>query len=93
MKTLSRGRLALLLLLVSNCAFALQSEEAARLLKEADSVKLSNYGEFTAILHSLEQQSKDLSASQREYLRYYQGWKSAYDGDDAAAIAEPAGAK
>ena len=80
------GGLALLLLLLSNYAVALQPEEAARLLTKADTIKFSNYGEFTAILQSLAEQSRDLSASQRQYLRYFQGWKSAYDGDYDTAI-------
>ncbi|HWM69743.1 MAG TPA: GGDEF domain-containing protein [Steroidobacteraceae bacterium] len=82
------GGLALLLLFVSNYAAAIQPDEAARLLRKADTIKLSSYGEFAAIVQSLEQQSKDLSVSQREYLRYFQGWKSAYDGDYDTAISK-----
>jgi diguanylate cyclase (GGDEF)-like protein len=85
---LSPGGLGLLLPLLMHWAGAVAPAEADRLLKRADLVKIGNHSEFTVILKSLEDESRDLSLAQREYLHYLEGWKSAYDGDYEAAIAK-----
>jgi diguanylate cyclase (GGDEF)-like protein len=59
---------------------ALDSEEADRLLKKADTVKSSNYAEFLTLMAQLEKDRKALSQSQLQYTEYLKGWKAAYDG-------------
>ena len=68
-------------------AAAFQPAEAAALLQRADRIKTSDPAGFTALLNSLETQSKDLSAPQQELVRYLRGWKSAYDGEYDTALA------
>lgn len=56
------------------------------LLREADAVRLSDYGRFSSLLHSLEAHSGQLDPAQLQRLRYLEGWQSAYQGNYAAAI-------
>ena len=55
-----------------------------QLLKRADSLRLSNHAEFTAIMQRID--SKALSPAQRDYFTYLNAWSSAYDGDYQVAI-------
>lgn len=75
-----------LLLLFVNGALASDTEEITRLLRNADGVKTSSQSEFTSILAALGKRSAELSPSQQQYLRYLNGWKSAYDGRYDAAL-------
>jgi len=51
------------------------------LLKQADSIKLSDQALFTQILDQLDDVSTQLSPNQLEYLHYLQGWEAGYHGD------------
>lgn len=84
-RRLAGGLLACLLLSV--VGMAAQPGGAPELLKKADEERTGNYPEFAAILGSLEKQRDSLSAADREYLQYLEGWKSAYDGDTQTALA------
>jgi diguanylate cyclase (GGDEF)-like protein len=68
-------------------AWAGPVDDATLLLKKADSVRSYNYVEFAALLESVQKLQDGLTDAQREYLRYLEGWKSAYDGDVQTAIA------
>jgi diguanylate cyclase (GGDEF)-like protein len=68
-------------------AGAFQPAEAPALLQRADRIKTSDPAGFAALLDSLQAQSKDLSAPQQEFVRYLQGWKSAYDAEYETALA------
>ena len=59
-----------------------------QLLEKADSLRLVSYPEFTVILKRVEGRSADLPPSERDYLHYLEGWKSAYDGNYPAAVSE-----
>lgn len=84
------GALALLLTAVllgpAHGTLAADSADATELLKQADALRTSKYAEFTAILESLEGRASQLTAWQRQYLRYLQGYLRAYDGDYAGAL-------
>jgi diguanylate cyclase (GGDEF)-like protein len=56
------------------------------LLKQADGIKTSNQGEFTALLRRLGDGSLELSQEQRLYLEYLEAWQVAYRGDYKTAI-------
>lgn len=84
----AQGGLAAVLVFFASYAAAIGPDEAARLLRKADSVRTSNYGEFAAILRVLEDPANSLSTAQQEHLHYLQAWKSGYDGDTTRAIAE-----
>jgi diguanylate cyclase (GGDEF)-like protein len=88
------GGIGLVLLVVAQAiavfaqpAAASQPGEAAASLLKADRMKSADPAGFTALLDSLQAQSKDLSTPQQELLRYLQGWKSAYDGQYDLALA------
>jgi diguanylate cyclase (GGDEF)-like protein len=68
-------------------ATAFQPGEAAALLQRADRIKTADPAGFRALLDSLQAQWNDLSAPQQEFVRYLQGWKSAYDGEYETALA------
>lgn len=74
-----------MLLLFATCAAAIQTDAAAQLLKKADAIKIHDPVQFAAILERLGDQP-GLAPAELEYLHYLQGWKSAYDGEDATAI-------
>ncbi len=67
---------------------AVAPEDAAQLLKRADSVKTSNHSEFTEILKQLDVGATQLSPTQRLYLRYLSAWQLVFVGDYTAAIPE-----
>jgi diguanylate cyclase (GGDEF)-like protein len=86
------GGIGVVLLVVAHAVFAqpptaFQPGEAAGLLRRADRIKTADPAGFTALLDSLQAQSRDLSAPQQELLRYLQAWKSAYDGQYELALA------
>jgi diguanylate cyclase (GGDEF)-like protein len=62
------------------------SEDAAQLLRHADSIKTSNHAEFTALIERLDDGAKKLPPEQQFYLRYLNAWDVAYHGDYATAI-------
>jgi diguanylate cyclase (GGDEF)-like protein len=57
------------------------------LLRKADDIKTVNYSEFVTILQALRRSSEDLKPADRDFLRYLEAWKNAYEGDDETAIA------
>jgi len=79
--------LALGVLALIHSAAAVQPEDAAALLKRADSIKTANPLEFTSILETLDAQSGHLTAAERDLLHYLHGWKGAYDGNYSASTA------
>ena len=68
-------------------ALAAQPDTAAELLRKADELRSNNYPAFASLLESLNKSKDSLSTESREYLRYLEAWKSAYDGDNATALA------
>jgi len=68
-------------------AAAFQPAEAAAMLQKADLIKTSDPAGFAGLLDSLQAQSKDLSATQQEFLRYMLGYKAAYDAQYETALA------
>lgn len=56
------------------------------MLQRADAVKTVDPAEFTRLIDQLQPQLDDLSAQQREHLKYLQGWRLVYAGEYAAAI-------
>ncbi len=81
---LTSGGLGVLCVLFMNCPAGAEIESPGQLLKRADSVRLSNRAEFTAIMQRID--SKALSPAERDYFAYLEAWSSAYDGDYRAAI-------
>jgi diguanylate cyclase (GGDEF)-like protein len=81
---LTSGGLGLLCVLFMNCPAGAEIESPGQLLKRADSVRLSNHAEFTAIMQKID--SKALSPAQQDYFRYLKAWNSGYDGDYQVAI-------
>jgi len=67
-------------------ALALTPQAAEQLLHRADNVKGVDPAEFTALMQQLDEQSATFSAPQQQYLRYLQGWQSAYAGNYAQAV-------
>jgi diguanylate cyclase (GGDEF)-like protein len=67
-----------------NCPAGAEIESPGQLLKRADSVRLTNHAEFTAIMQRID--SKVLSPVEQDYFQYLKGWSSAYDGDSGVAI-------
>jgi diguanylate cyclase (GGDEF)-like protein len=81
------GGLAALSLLFVGAHCAIAGEQATgELLKHADAVKTADPADFTATLARVDAQSGTLSTTDRNYLRYLRGWRSAYDGQYDAAI-------
>ena len=79
---------ALLFLLAAGAANAAPRLDATRLLERADAIKLVDPGRFDAMMRQLGARESELSGSDRQYFLFLQGWKSAYDGADAKAIAQ-----
>ena len=73
-------------LLLMGFAAAAEPEDAAQLLKQADSIKTSNNTEFTQILNGLSGRTTTLSPEQQLYLRYLNAWQLAYNGNYDTAI-------
>ncbi|MDE3072971.1 MAG: GGDEF domain-containing protein [Pseudomonadota bacterium] len=61
-------------------------EGPEQLLKQADSLKTTNYAESVALVQRLGSGAMKLSSEQQLYLRYLQAWQIAYRGDYKAAI-------
>jgi diguanylate cyclase (GGDEF)-like protein len=81
------GLLGCLLVAVASLAYAAQPNGASELLEKADDIRTTNFVEFTATLEAIKKLQNGLSPTQLEYLRYLEGWKSAYEGDTQTAIA------
>jgi diguanylate cyclase (GGDEF)-like protein len=81
------GGIACLLLFVVPLSFAAEVPNGAQLLRQADELRLARYEQFVSILQSVQQIRDELSPPERDYLRYLEAWKSAYDGDSDTAIA------
>jgi diguanylate cyclase (GGDEF)-like protein len=90
--TESRHRLAaaagIALALALACARAEPAADATALLERADSIKLSEPAKFTILMQRLGGRLRTLSPDQRQYFLFLQGWQSAYDARDAAAVAQ-----
>ena len=76
------------LVLAAGGARAAAAVDAAALLQSADSIKLRAPAQFHALMGQIGGRLDDLSPGQRQYFLYLQGWESAYDGKDAAAVTE-----
>jgi diguanylate cyclase (GGDEF)-like protein len=76
----------LALLLLCEGSFAMESSDPGALLRQADSIKTSNHGQFTEILGSLEARVADLTPAEQEYVRYLRGWQEAYVGHYETAL-------
>jgi diguanylate cyclase (GGDEF)-like protein len=61
------------------------------LLERADSIKLGEPGKFNALIGEIGGRLRELSEDQRQYFLFLEGWKSAYDGKDAVAVAQLSG--
>jgi diguanylate cyclase (GGDEF)-like protein len=83
-----RGGWRLLLLLIVSGAVTAQAQDAAQLLSKADGIRTANHVEFVTILKSLQERSPQLSAGEREFLRFLVGWESVYEGDYDKAISQ-----
>jgi diguanylate cyclase (GGDEF)-like protein len=81
---LMSGGLGLLCVLFMNCPAGAEIESPGQLLKRADSVRLSNHAEFTAIMQRID--SKALSPAEQDYFAYLKGWDSVHDGEYQVAI-------
>jgi diguanylate cyclase (GGDEF)-like protein len=73
--------------LLTQPTFAAEPPDMEQLLHKADELKTVNFTEFVSSLESLQRVREELTAPQRDYLRYLEAWKSAYDGDNDTAIA------
>jgi diguanylate cyclase (GGDEF)-like protein len=78
------GGLGLLCALLMTCPAGAEIESPGQLLKRADSLRLSNHGEFTSIMQRID--LKALSPAQQDYFRYLEGWDSVHDGEYQVAI-------
>lgn len=75
------------LALAVTCARAAPSADMGALLDRADSIKLSDPREFNVIIREIGSRAGELTEDQRQHFLFLEGWKSAYDGKDAAAVA------
>jgi diguanylate cyclase (GGDEF)-like protein len=62
------------------------TDDAAQLIRHADSVMTSSPAEFALLLQRLDDSATKLSPEQKLYLRYLKAWQSAYHGDYETAI-------
>ena len=76
-----------LLLWIASLVGATVPAGASELLKQADEIRTYNFVEFSSILETIEKQRDGLTPSQKELLRFLEGWKSAYEGDGDTALA------
>ena len=74
--------------LAAGCARVAAAADGSALLEKADSIKLRDRGQFNALMAQIGSRLGQLPQEQRQYFRFLQGWYSAYDGKDAAAIAQ-----
>ena len=72
--------------LLMGFAAAAEPDDAAQLLKQADSIKTAKPTEFTQIIQRLSKVAEPLSPEQLLYLRYLKAWQIAYGGDYETAI-------
>ena len=56
-------------------------------LKRADDIRTSDFTQFRATVDSVERQRNSLTPEGRDYLRYLEGWKAAYEGDESTSLA------
>src|SRR5581483_143200 len=75
------------LLLWVSLVGATQSDGASELMKKADGLRTYDFVQFTSILGAVESRRDSLTPEQREFLRFLEGWKSAYEGDEETALA------
>ena len=61
------------------------------LLETADSIKLRDPRKFSLLMGEIGARLAGASAEQRQYFRFLQAWKSAYDGNDSLAVARLSG--
>ena len=66
---------------------ATPAQDIDQQLLQADTVRTGNFPQFVEILQSLQRNSEHLTPQQRDYLRYLEAWKNAYEGDNETAIA------
>jgi diguanylate cyclase (GGDEF)-like protein len=62
------------------------SDDSTQMLKQADSIKTSNYALFNTLMQRLSDGARKLSTEQQLYLRYLDAWRVGYRGDYEAAI-------
>ena len=77
----------MLLLWAVGVSGATQTDGASELLKKADDIRTYNHREFVSILESVEKERDSLTPDQNEYLRFLEGWRSAYEGDRETSLA------
>lgn len=85
MRAAAARMLGTLALLLAAPGFAHASEQAERLLRDADQIRSSQPAEFNRQLRQLDLRS-DLDPQQREYLSYLHAYSEVYRGNFAAAI-------
>jgi diguanylate cyclase (GGDEF)-like protein len=76
------------LALGAGCARTWATGDGLELLQRADSIKLVEPAKFNVLMERIGGQLRALPEEQRQYFLFLQGWRSAYDGKDAAAIAQ-----
>jgi diguanylate cyclase (GGDEF)-like protein len=79
------------LVLANGSARAAEASDTTALLARADSIKLREPAEFNVLMGQIAGRLHELSADQKQYFLFLQGWKDAYDGKDAAAVAQLSG--
>jgi diguanylate cyclase (GGDEF)-like protein len=79
---------ALALALAAGWPRAAAGADTAALLARADSIKLRDPGKFTALMGQIAGRLGHSTEAERQYFRFLQGWKSAYDGQQAAAVTQ-----
>jgi diguanylate cyclase (GGDEF)-like protein len=77
---------AFCLALSSLASVAGPTQDVDQLLLKADSERTANFPQFVEIVHSVQRNSEHLTQQQRDYLRYLEAWKNAYEGDTDTAI-------
>jgi diguanylate cyclase (GGDEF)-like protein len=85
-RTLLAGLAGSVCLSVASIALSAQPDAGIQLLRKADKERTGNYPEFVSVLESVERRKESLLPADREYLRYLEAWKSAYDGDNETAL-------
>lgn len=70
---------------------AAAAADTTTLLQRADSIKLRDPGEFELLMQQIGGRLHGSTEEQRQYFLFLQGWKAAYDGKDALAVAQLSG--
>jgi len=65
---------------------AAPTQDIDQQLIKADSERTANFPQFVEIIQSVQRNSEHLTQQQRDYLRYLEAWKNAYEGDTDTAI-------